>query len=218
MISPGGPQHDQGALLLEAVTAEGHLQLARRLLQAAGLHRRQAAVSGRHVIRGDWRGLTPCPGAGGRVVDWFYDAGMSGDAPVSDGPGFTAMLDRSVSNGVRTVIVESADRFARKMLTAELGILLLVSRGVTLLTAAGANLTDTDGETRVAFRQKARRQTEGQKGHARGDPEPVRLAVSIWREGRTLPQTSAALGERGYLTAKHKPLSASQIKCLVEAE
>ncbi len=49
--------------------------------------------------------------------------------------------------------VESVDRFARKMLTAELGILLSCSRGVTLITAAGENLTDTDNEKRVAFRQ-----------------------------------------------------------------
>ena len=89
------------------------------------------------------------------VVEWFYDGGISGDVPVSDRPGFTAMLDRIDGNGVRTVIVESADRFARKMLTAELGILLLVSRGVTLMTAAGENLTDTDDEMRVAFRQMA---------------------------------------------------------------
>ena len=92
---------------------------------------------------------------GCEVVDWFYDAGVSGDVQVSERPGFTAMLDRIDSNGVRTVIVESADRFARKMLTAELGILLLVSRGVALMTASGENLTDTDDEMRVAFRQMA---------------------------------------------------------------
>ena len=34
------------------------------------------------------------------------------------------MLDRIDGNGVRTVIVESAERFVRKMLTAELGILM----------------------------------------------------------------------------------------------
>jgi hypothetical protein len=38
------------------------------------------------------------------------------------------------------------------MLTAELGILLLVTRGVTLMTAAGEDLTDTDDGMRVAFR------------------------------------------------------------------
>ena len=59
------------------------------------------------------------------MVNWFYDAGMSGDGPVSDSPGSTAILVRINSNGVRTAIVDSADRFARKMLTAELRILVL---------------------------------------------------------------------------------------------
>ena len=148
------------------------------------------------------------------------------------------------SNGVRTVIVENADRFARKMLTAELGILLLVSRGVTLMTATGENLTDTDDEMRVAFRQmamtfaqlektrlvkklrvardrasqKAGRRVEGQKGHTRGKPELVALAKELSREGRTLLATAAVLAERGYVTAKGTPFSATQVKRLVEAE
>jgi DNA invertase Pin-like site-specific DNA recombinase len=178
------------------------------------------------------------------VVDWFYDAGVSGDVPVQDRPGFNAMLDRIDGNGVRTVLVESTDRFARKMLTAELGILLLASRGVTLMTATGENITDTDDEMRVAFRQmamtfaqlektrlvkklklardraseKAGRRIEGRKGHTRGDPELVGLAKALWKEGRTLLATSANLAERGYLTAKGKPFSAAQVKRLVEVE
>jgi DNA invertase Pin-like site-specific DNA recombinase len=180
---------------------------------------------------------------GCEIVEWFYDAGVSGDIEVSERPGFTAMLDRIDGNGVRTVIVESADRFARKMLTAELGILLLVSRGVTLMTAAGENLTDTDDEMRVAFRQmamtfaqlektrlvkklrvardraseRAGHRIEGRKGHTRGNPELVQRAKSIWKEGRTLLATSTLLAERGYVTAKGKPFSASQVKRLVEA-
>ena len=59
---------------------------------------------------------------GCEIIDWFYDAGVSGDLEVSERPGFTTMLDRVDGNGVRTVIVESAERFARKMLTAKLGI------------------------------------------------------------------------------------------------
>jgi DNA invertase Pin-like site-specific DNA recombinase len=179
------------------------------------------------------------------IVKWFADPGVSGDVEVSERPGFTAMLDRIDGDGVRTVIVESADRFARKMLTAELGILLLVSRSVTLMTAGGENLTNTDDEMRVAFRQmamtfaqlektrlvkklrvardraseKAGRRIEGQKGHTRGDPELVALAKSIWREGRTLLTTSALLAERGYVTANGKPFSASQVKrgCIANA-
>jgi DNA invertase Pin-like site-specific DNA recombinase len=180
------------------------------------------------------------------VVDWFYDADVRGDVEIADRPGFSAMLDRIDSNGVRVVFVESADRFARKMLTSELGIVLLVSRGVTLMTATGEDLTNTDDEMRVAFRQIAMafsqlektrlvkklkgardraseiskattgRRIEGQKGYTRGNPELVRLAKSLIA-GNTLLATSAALAELGHVTAAGKPFSASQVKRLIEA-
>ena len=38
------------------------------------------------------------------------------------------MLDRVETNGVSTVIVEDASRFARELMTQELGILALIRR------------------------------------------------------------------------------------------
>ena len=43
----------------------------------------------------------------------FYDAAMSGADPATERPGFKAMLDRIAGNGVRVILVESPDRFAR---------------------------------------------------------------------------------------------------------
>jgi DNA invertase Pin-like site-specific DNA recombinase len=45
--------------------------------------------------------------------DWFWYADVKGADPVTERPGFQAMLERITSNGVRTVIVEDASRFAR---------------------------------------------------------------------------------------------------------
>jgi DNA invertase Pin-like site-specific DNA recombinase len=181
--------------------------------------------------------------AGCEIVDWFYDAGISGDVDILDRAGFVAMLDRIEANHVRLVIVESADRFARKMLTAELGILALISRGVTLMTAAGENLTDTDDEMRVAFRQmamafaqlektrlvkklrvardrasaRAGRRVEGRKGYTRGDFELVWIAKALRSEGRTLLATATELARLGHVTARGKAFSASQVQRLVDA-
>jgi len=38
---------------------------------------------------------------------------MSGADPATERPGFKAMLDRIAGNGVRVILVESPDRFAR---------------------------------------------------------------------------------------------------------
>src|SRR3954471_16615959 len=94
--------------------------------------------------------------AGYEIVDWFSDAAVSGEDEIGDRPGFSAMLDRIEGNGVRVVLVEDATRFARKVLTQELGIVALLSRGVTVWSARGEmNLTETDDEFKVAMRQIA---------------------------------------------------------------
>ena len=40
---------------------------------------------------------------------------MSGADPATERPGFKAMLDRIAGNGVRVILVESPDRFARDL-------------------------------------------------------------------------------------------------------
>jgi DNA invertase Pin-like site-specific DNA recombinase len=91
--------------------------------------------------------------AGFELAGEFYDAAVSGKDPIEGRPGFKALLERVVGNGVRIVIVEDASRFARHLLTQEAGISLLVGLGVRVMTAAGDDLTDSDDEFRVAMRQ-----------------------------------------------------------------
>ena len=93
--------------------------------------------------------------AGFEIVDEFYDAAVSGADPIETRAGFAALLDRIEGNGVRTVIVEDASRFARELMAQELGITLLISRGVRLLTASGDDLTASDDPTRKMMRQIA---------------------------------------------------------------
>jgi DNA invertase Pin-like site-specific DNA recombinase len=56
------------------------------------------------------------------IVEEFYDASVSGADPIETRAGFAALLDRIEGNGVRTVIVEDASRFARELMAQELGI------------------------------------------------------------------------------------------------
>src|SRR4051794_26933902 len=70
-----------------------------------------------------------------RIEAEFYDPGVSGADPIESRPGFAALLDKIEGNGVRVVIVEDPSRFARDLVTQELGILALIERGVCVLTA-----------------------------------------------------------------------------------
>lgn len=85
----------------------------------------------------------------------FYDAAVSGADPIEGRKGFAALLDRIESNGVRTVLIEGADRFARELMVQELGIALLIKRGVRLVTASGDDLTASDDPSRKMMRQIA---------------------------------------------------------------
>jgi DNA invertase Pin-like site-specific DNA recombinase len=89
------------------------------------------------------------------VVGWFNDPAVSGADPIEVRPGFSALLDRIEGNGVRTVIVEDASRFARDLVTQELGILALIRRDVRVLTASGDDLTDSSDPSRTMMRQIA---------------------------------------------------------------
>lgn len=93
--------------------------------------------------------------SGFALVGWFYDAAVSGADPIESRAGFSALLDRIEGNGVRVVIVEDASRFARELMTQELGILALIKRGVRVLTASGDDLTDSSDPTRKMMRQIA---------------------------------------------------------------
>jgi len=87
--------------------------------------------------------------------DWFYDPAVSGADPIETRPGFNKLLDRIEGNGVRVVIIEDSSRFARDLMTQELGILSLIKLGVRVITAAGDELTDTSDPMKKAMRQIA---------------------------------------------------------------
>lgn len=153
--------------------------------------------------------------AGYEVVDQFYDAAVSGADAIEDRPGFMEMMDRIESNGVRTVLVEDASRFARKMLVQELAVLALKKREVRVITASGEDLTETDDESKVMMRQVAGafaeyeknrlvrklraardrasdtlgERVEGRPGYAKTNPDLIREARRLARKS---PRTGKA--------------------------
>src|ERR1051325_423984 len=97
------------------------------------------------------------------LIEDFSDPGVSGADPIAERPGFGQLLDRIEANGVRIVIVEDASRFARELMTQELGILALMKRGVRVLTANGDDLTDESDPSRKMMRQIAGAFAEDEK-------------------------------------------------------
>jgi DNA invertase Pin-like site-specific DNA recombinase len=146
--------------------------------------------------------------AGYEIVAEFYDAAVSGADPVSERSGFAEMLERLMSNGARTIIVESPDRFARDLMVQLAGHDMLKARGVTLIAASAPMHFVEDTPTAVLVRQvlgavaefekttlvaklaAARRRkriatgekVEGRKSHAEARPDVVKLAKALARK------------------------------------
>jgi DNA invertase Pin-like site-specific DNA recombinase len=174
------------------------------------------------------------------IVGEHYDVAVSGSDPIETRRGFSELLDRIEGNGVRVVLVEDASRFARDLVTQELGIIALIKRGVRVLTANGDDLTDSSDPSRKMMRQiagsfaeyeKARLvgklraarerkradtgKCEGRKSHAELHPEVVALAVKLRAKGGSLRAVSAALAARGHLGRSGRPFDARSIASMV---
>jgi DNA invertase Pin-like site-specific DNA recombinase len=91
--------------------------------------------------------------AGYEIVEWYYDAAVKGADPVDTRPGFKAMLERLLSNGVRTIIVETANRFARDLIVQETGYKMLQEHGIALIAADSPEAFVNDTPTAVLIRQ-----------------------------------------------------------------
>jgi DNA invertase Pin-like site-specific DNA recombinase len=73
--------------------------------------------------------------AGYEVAGVFQEAGVSGVADETQRPAFQEMMTDILSNGVKTVIVESMDRLARELRIQETLLIYLASKGVDLISA-----------------------------------------------------------------------------------
>jgi Resolvase, N terminal domain len=80
------------------------------------------------------------------ITDWYYDAAVSGADPIESRPGIVAALTRIAGNGVRTIVVETANRFARDLIVQEVGFAMLRDLGITLIAAdSPASFLDDPG-------------------------------------------------------------------------
>jgi DNA invertase Pin-like site-specific DNA recombinase len=183
--------------------------------------------------------------AGIAVVDWFNDPAVSGADPIEARPGFAALLTRIASNGVRTIIVETASRFARDLMVQEVGFARLQGLGVTLIAADSPQVFLDDTPTAKVIRQvlgavsefdkamtvaklKGARdrkrasagKCEGRKSHQEMNPALVAAAKGLRKayrgRRRSLREVAAELARQGFLNANGAPYAAASVKSMLE--
>jgi DNA invertase Pin-like site-specific DNA recombinase len=173
---------------------------------------------------------------GYEIVAEFYDAAVSGADPLDARPGFAALLQALAANGVRTILLENASRFARDLLIQEVGYKRLAAQGIDLIAVDAPNSFIDDTPTNVLIRQvigalaqfdraqtvaklKAARdrkrqsglKCEGPKSLNELKPEAVAMARSLRDEGATLRTIAAKLAENGLVSRSGKPFEPSTV-------
>ena len=181
--------------------------------------------------------------AGYRIVAWFDDPAVTGADTIDARPGFMAALEMVAGNGVRTIIVETANRFARDLIVQETGWKRLHADGIALIAADSPDQFVDETPTAVLIRQilgavaqfdkamtvaklrgareRKRRKTggkvEGRKSYAEANPQLVDLArkLSEQRPRLSLREISAALAAEGFTTRRGLSYSASAVASML---
>jgi len=91
--------------------------------------------------------------AGYAIVGEYYDAAVSGADPVGERKGFRKMLQRLATNGAKTILVESPDRFARDLTVGLTGHKMLKEQGIALVPTTAPDYFTEDTPTAVLIRQ-----------------------------------------------------------------
>ena len=179
--------------------------------------------------------------AGFTLVAEYYDKAVSGADRIDDRPGFREMLQHLASNGAKTIIVESPDRFARDLAVQLAGHDMLKELGISIIPASAPDFFTEDTPTAVLVRQvlgaiaqfekasavaklaaarKRKRESEGRcegrKPLSETRPEVVALARKLRRRkpkgGQlSLRGVASELAARGFLNERGKPYAAKSV-------
>lgn len=180
------------------------------------------------------------------VLPPYYDAAVRGADPIDTRPGFAAMLTYLAEHPeVRTILVESASRFARDLIVQLTGHDTLKARGIALIPVDSPAYFTEDTPTATMVRQilgavsqfekamivhklrvaRERKKAtgvkvEGRKSHAELHPEAVALARRLHRKPRNGTRTSlrdiaTALAAAGHVSSAGKPYAPSAIRSML---
>jgi DNA invertase Pin-like site-specific DNA recombinase len=183
--------------------------------------------------------------AGFTIVGEYYDKAVSGADRIDQRRGFAEMLQGLASNGAKTIIVESPDRFARDLAVQLAGHDMLKELGIAIIPASAPDFFTEDTPTAILVRQvlgaiaqfekasavaklaSARKRKREREGRCEGRkplsetrPEVVTLARKLRRRkpkgGQpSLREISKALAANGYLNERGKPYAAKSVASMV---
>jgi DNA invertase Pin-like site-specific DNA recombinase len=171
---------------------------------------------------------------GVEIVGEFYDVAVSGADAIERRRGFMDMLTAIAGNGVRTIVVETANRFARDLMTQESGFAILKAQGITLIAADSPSAFLDDSPTATLIRQilgavaqfekamlvaklRVARERSGRTGGRKGASDEIVARVKALRDdGLTQRAIVAQLLADGVVSPYGKPYVLRSVQQMLE--
>jgi DNA invertase Pin-like site-specific DNA recombinase len=182
--------------------------------------------------------------AGFKIVGWYDDGDVKGADPIDSRAGFAQMIEAIAANGCRTIIVETANRFARDLIVQETGYQRLKAEGIAIIAADSPDCFTDETPTAVLIRQilgavaqfdksmtvaklrgardKKRAKygkCEGAKSIFERDPRVVAAAKALAAPGqkkRSLREIAAELEAQGFVSRKGTRFAPGVIASMLE--
>lgn len=167
----------------------------------------------------------------------FYDAGVPGADPIDQRDGFCDMLDYIEKSGIRAILIETANRFARDLAVQITGHKLLMEMGIDLIPVDCPQHFKEDTPTAELVRQilgaisefekaslvsrlrKARERKRKESGRCEGrKPVPHKarsMAVLLHGQGKSYREISKKLASKGFMGPSGEMYHAGSIRHMI---
>jgi DNA invertase Pin-like site-specific DNA recombinase len=179
------------------------------------------------------------------LVTGAYDAAVSGTDFIQTRPGMMDLVKHCEKTGIKTILCESPDRFARDIIVQEIGLKDLTEKGISVIPVSDPKafeetddparnlirrlwgiLSSFNRETTVKRLKHARQKKREEKGKCEGAKSTiqkmgrrgVQMKEAIDRlnaEGCSLRMISAVLAGRGYLNKLGNPFDPTTIQRMI---
>ncbi len=176
---------------------------------------------------------------------FYVDEGVSGSTEYQNRPAFMQMFNKLAENGTNLVLVSNQDRLSRQLLIQELIIRDFNELGISIISVANGDLTNTDDEhanmvrqvigsliqmerhkltrrLRIA-REKMRQEKgkcEGRKKLSESNPDLLRAVLRLHRKSpkaprRTYKEISRMLNDEGFTTSRGTPITPNYVSVIL---
>ena len=186
-----------------------------------------------------------CEQHGIQLVQFFIDEGVSGSTEYQNRPAFMQMFNKLAENGTNLVLVSNQDRLSRSLLIQELIIRDFNELGISIISVANGDLTNTDDEhanmvrqvigsliqmerhkltrrLRIA-REKVRQEKgkcEGRKKLSESNPDLLKAVLRLHRKNpkaprRTYKEIATILADEGFTTSRGTAITANYVSVIL---